>query len=124
MSPKMVTPTEVGSVVEPALRIVWSDGHLSRYGWHGLRVHCPCAACKGEWTTRRYLDPASVPSTIRPLRIERVGAYALRPVWSDGHSTGIYPFNYLRHEICECEECVARRAAVEVAEHPTARKPE
>lgn len=109
MTPRMVTPTEVGSVVEGALRIVWSDGHLSRYGWHALRVHCPCAACKGEWTTRRTVDPASIPPTVRPLRIERVGAYALRPIWSDGHSTGIYPFPYLRNEICECEECVARR---------------
>ena len=111
MSPRMVTPVDIGSVVEPVLRIVWSDGHHSVYGWRSLRLHCPCAACKGEWTVRRHLDPASVPENVRALRIERVGAYALRPVWTDGHSTGIYTFPNLRHEICECDECVARRAS-------------
>jgi len=114
MSPKMVTPVEVGSVVEPVLRIVWSDGHRSHYSWHGLRVACPCAACKGEWDVRRTVDPASIPQTIRALRIERVGAYALRPVWTDGHTTGIYTFPYLRHELCECDECRARRSPAAV----------
>lgn len=111
MSSRMPTPTEMGSVTEKTLRITWSDGHLSQYSWHALRLHCPCAACKGEWTTRRHIDPASIPAQIRAMRIERVGAYALRPIWSDGHSTGIYPFNYLRHDLCECGECAARRAS-------------
>lgn len=117
----MVTPTEVGSVVEPTLRIVWSDGHHSVYGWRALRLNCPCAACKGEWNIRRDLDPASIPENIRALRLERVGAYALRPVWTDGHSTGIYTFPYLRYEICECAGCAARREMGGTGGAPTER---
>lgn len=44
----------------------------------------------------------------RPLRAELVGRYALQIFWSDGHSTGIYTFPYLR-EICPCEACTRAR---------------
>ena len=33
---------------------------------------------------------------LRLVRLERVGTYALQPVWADGHATGIYSFDYLR----------------------------
>jgi DUF971 family protein len=34
-------------------------------------------------------------------RVETVGNYALQPVWKDGHSYGIYSWDYLR-ELCPC----------------------
>ena len=40
----------------------------------------------------RPLSPASY--QIRELGI--VGGYGLQPVWADGHSTGIYSFDYLK----------------------------
>jgi DUF971 family protein len=30
------------------------------------------------------------------VRIEMVGGYAVQPIWADGHSTGIYSFDYLK----------------------------
>jgi DUF971 family protein len=33
---------------------------------------------------------------VHPLKIEPVGRYAIQIDWSDGHSTGIYPFRRLR----------------------------
>jgi len=30
------------------------------------------------------------------VRLAMVGGYAIQPVWADGHSTGIYPFDYLK----------------------------
>ena len=36
--------------------------------------------------------------------VETVGRYAVRLFWADGHSTGLYSFDYLR-EICPCAEC-------------------
>jgi DUF971 family protein len=33
---------------------------------------------------------------VHPLSVEYVGEYALRFDWSDGHKTGIYPFDFLR----------------------------
>jgi DUF971 family protein len=35
-----------------------------------------------------------------------VGNYAIRIMWSDGHSTGIYSFEHFR-KICPCPECRA-----------------
>lgn len=36
------------------------------------------------------------PSAFSLRRIEWVGGYGVQPVWNDGHSTGIYTFDYLR----------------------------
>ncbi len=36
--------------------------------------------------------------------IEPVGSYALRIEWSDGHNTGLYSYDHLRH-ICPCPVC-------------------
>jgi ATP-binding protein involved in chromosome partitioning len=69
---------------------------VSEYPPRYLRLSCPCAGCVEEMTNRPLLDPASVPAGIHLRRVEYVGAYALRFDWSDGHRTGIYPFNYLR----------------------------
>jgi len=33
----------------------------------------------------------------RIVELHPVGNYALQPVWDDGHSTGIYTWEYLRH---------------------------
>jgi DUF971 family protein len=33
------------------------------------------------------------------VELHPVGAYALQPVWDDGHSTGIYTWEFLRY-IC------------------------
>ena len=40
----------------------------------------------------------------RLTNVETVGRYAVRLFWADGHSTGLYSFDYLR-EICSCPEC-------------------
>ncbi len=57
------------------------------------------------------LTAQNIPPTIRAMSMGRVGAYALRFSWSDNHDTGLYTFNVLRHELCECEECVRSRSA-------------
>lgn len=88
----------------------WDDAHLSRHAFRMLRERCPCAVCVDEWTGEGRLDPSTVPENIHPTQIGRVGAYALRFTWSDGHQTGIYTFRLLR-QICECDECARARAA-------------
>ncbi|MGE0553094.1 MAG: DUF971 domain-containing protein [Gemmatimonadales bacterium] len=61
-----------------------------------IRLACPCAECVEEMTSRPLLDPASVPSDVRPVAVSLVGAYGIRIRWSDGHGTGIYTFERLR----------------------------
>jgi DUF971 family protein len=50
------------------------------------------------------IRPGDIPEAVYPTEIQYVGRYALTFVWSDGHSTGIFPFDYLR-QICPCDEC-------------------
>jgi DUF971 family protein len=91
-TPVEVAPTEDAS----RLRIRWQDGHSSEYTPRELRLACPCAGCVDEMTGRPILRPETVPEDIHPLAIRYVGRYALQFDWSDGHSTGIYPFSLLR----------------------------
>lgn len=90
--PDEIAPTEDGA----RLRIVWGDGVASEYAPRLLRQRCPCAGCVDEMTGIRTLRPESVPADIYPEAIHYVGRYALQFVWSDGHSTGIYTFEFLR----------------------------
>ena len=107
----MPTPAEIaGDRDARELRVTWSDGHASRYTYRRLRQACPCAMCVHEWTGERLLDPARVPPDVHPREVGRVGAYALRFTWSDGHMTGIYTFPLLR-TLCECEACTKARTA-------------
>jgi DUF971 family protein len=100
-TPLEVAPTEDGR----RLRIRWADGHVSEYEPRYLRLQCPCAGCVEEMTGRKLLEPESVPEDVYPLEIRYVGRYALTFAWSDGHATGIYPFELLR-DLCRCPECL------------------
>jgi DUF971 family protein len=104
--PYVVRRVDDGAAVE----IQWEErGHLARYGARRLRLACQCAACVDEMTRRPTLEPASVPEDVRALAVKLVGAYAVHFSWSDGHATGIYPWERLL-AICPCPECAARRA--------------
>jgi ATP-binding protein involved in chromosome partitioning len=89
------------------LEIRWdAEEHTGSYAARPLRLACPCAACVDEMTHRPLLDPASVPTDIRPDAVELVGAYAIRIRWSDGHATGLFTFESLLAR-CPCERCSA-----------------
>ncbi len=101
-------PKDIKSSAE-GLNILWSDGHKSHYPGRDLRMSCRCAGCVDEWTHASLLKPELIPKDIKPKAINIVGSYALQIDWSDGHSTGIFTYDYLR-EICACEECKAHRS--------------
>lgn len=88
------------------LELTWTDGHRARFDFDWLRGWCPCAGCQGHETVRVHFRPP--PGPVTPVEIQPVGNYAVSFVWSDGHTTGIYRFDFLR-AICPCEECSARR---------------
>lgn len=85
------------------LSIEWQDGERSVFPLAGLRAACPCAGCKGGHANMG--KPASPDMLEIPLllnasvelkNIEQVGNYALKIVWGDGHSHGIYSWDFLR----------------------------
>ncbi len=100
-------PQEIKSSSD-GLLIRWNDGHQGYYAGRDLRMACRCAACIDEWSHESLLKPELIPKDIKPKKIDVVGSYALHIDWSDGHSTGIYTYDYLR-EICSCDECKTSR---------------
>lgn len=101
-------PTDMRTEGEDHLRVEWSDGHVSLYSFQYLRGHCPCAECVDEITGARQVFPEHIPAGIRPTEAKPVGRYAYQFLWSDGHSTGLYTYTYLR-ELCQCEVCEKQR---------------
>lgn len=94
-------PTEINHVKSRGLvRVTWDDGHVGEYSEEYLRGYCPCALCQGHGGERRFI---SVPGA-RLQEIRAVGNYAIEFRWQDGHSTGIYSYDYLR-SLCPCATC-------------------
>ncbi len=58
-----------------------------------LRVHSPSAEVKGHGPGQEILQTHKENITIES--IEPVGQYAVKLVFSDGHNTGIYTWDYL-----------------------------
>lgn len=78
-----------------ALEITWADGAVTRHPHVLLRGFCPCAHCQGHQGPIGWA--AEAPDGDQALLdLEEVGNYALRLVFADGHSTGIYSFRFLR----------------------------
>ena len=115
------TPSEIAQKGARELMIRWADGAESVYEVRALRIACCCAACVDEWSGENRLDPDSVPADIHPIQIEPVGRYAIQIEWSDGHSTGIYPFEKLRALATEGDALAGLELVSEVAEDLVAR---
>jgi len=92
---RTVTPREITQAGD-RLSITWADGEQSLFDVRELRLACGCASCVDEWTGEYRLDADSVPQDVHPIQIDSVGRYAIQIRWSDGHDTGIYPFDRLR----------------------------
>ena len=82
------------------LAIKWEDGSESFIALENLRRSCPCAGCMGERDVMGQLhkgpDQPLTAQSFQLVRLERVGGYAIQPVWADGHASGIFSFEYLR----------------------------
>ena len=82
------------------LAIKWEDGTESFISLDTLRRACPCAGCKGEMDIMGNLyknpDRPLSPQSFQLKRLDRVGTYAVKPVWADGHESGLFSFDLLR----------------------------
>ncbi len=103
------------SLGEKSVSIEWSDGHLWLSSNGRLREACPCAMCAGEppaiGVSRVIPLIPAAPAGIAATAYTMVGRYAIAFAWSDGHSTGIYPYQYLL-DMCECDACAARQGRI------------
>lgn len=111
-----VTPEKVRVKITEGtgLEIDWQDGHKSAWSFAWLRDACPCATCVDERKTqgRKPGQPKPKSTSLlpmytpppRPANVQGVGRYAIQFNWLDGHSSGIYSWDYLRRH-CQCPEC-------------------
>jgi DUF971 family protein len=83
------------------MEIVFSDGRAFRLAYEFLRVHSPSAEVRGHGPGQEVLQTGK--RAIEVLSLEPVGSYAVQPVFSDGHSTGIFSWDYL-YELGENHE--------------------
>ena len=89
-------PTEIRLHQKSRLmEIAFSDGKTFRLPYEFLRVHSPSAEVRGHGPGQEVLQTGK--RAIEVLSLEPVGSYAVQPVFSDGHSTGIYSWDYLHH---------------------------
>ena len=72
--------------------VEWQDGTKSKVKNIDLRLSCRCAVCVNELTGEKVLRSEDVPADIQPKEILVLGNYALGIKWSDGHTSGIYPY--------------------------------
>lgn len=92
-------PTDIQQIADQ-LAIKWDDGSETFVSLESMRRHCPCASCHGETDIMGnvYKGPNKplTPDAFKLRRINNVGGYAISPVWADGHSTGLFSYEYLK----------------------------
>ena len=87
-------PTEIKLHQKSRLmEILFADGRGFRLPYEYLRVYSPSAEVRGHGPGQEVLQTGKREVEIRAL--EAVGSYAVQPLFSDGHSTGIYSWEYL-----------------------------
>lgn len=75
------------------LEIAFDDGKRFKLSCEFLRVHSPSAEVRGHGAGQEVLQTGKKDVTIQA--VEPVGNYAVKLVFSDGHATGLYAWDYL-----------------------------
>ncbi len=75
------------------LEIAFSDGKHFRLPYEFLRVHSPSAEVRGHGPGTETLQVGK--KDVEITNAEAVGTYAMQFLFSDGHNTGIYSWDYL-----------------------------
>jgi DUF971 family protein len=89
-----IWPTELRLNPEKTqLHAAFADGMAESLPAELLRVMSPSAEVQGHSPAERKLVPGKRDVTIQ--KIEPVGNYAVRLVFSDGHDTGLFTWPYL-----------------------------
>src|SRR5882672_4383660 len=94
----MVTPQDI-QLIGSEVAIRWEDGRESFITFATLRSASPSAEVKGERDIFGTQYGGEAPRDYRGVEVtswERVGNYAIRFEFSDGHRTGLYSYELLR----------------------------
>lgn len=92
----MATPNPTELTLHAAsrvLEIAFDDGKVFKLPFEFLRVYSPSAEVRGHGKGQETLQVGKREVTITHL--DPVGHYAVQPLFSDGHSSGIFSWSYL-----------------------------
>jgi DUF971 family protein len=90
----VITPVEIKlRRAENLLLLTFDDGSTASLPAEYLRVESPSAEVQGHSPDQRQLVPGK--RHVRITAIEPTGNYAIRLIFSDGHDTGIFSWDYL-----------------------------
>ena len=92
------TPAPTSLTVHQAsrqLEVGFDDGAVFHIPFELMRVYSPSAEVQGHGPGQEVLQTGKREVGIEAL--ETVGHYAVQPVFSDGHSSGIFSWDYLYH---------------------------
>ena len=88
------TPTEVKLRKQSnTLELSYSDGSQLEFSSEFLRVHSPSAEVRGHGNGQEVLQTGK--RNVKLKNLEPVGNYAVKLEFDDGHSTGIFSWDYL-----------------------------
>ena len=88
------TPTEVKLRKQSnTLELSYSDGSQLEFSSEFLRVHSPSAEVRGHGNGQEVLQAGK--RNVKLKNLEPVGNYAVKLEFDDGHSTGIFSWDYL-----------------------------
>ncbi len=94
MERKTPRPTQINlHQVSRVLDIVFDDGKSFSLPCEYLRVFSPSAEVRGHGPGQEVLQAGK--QEVGITAVEPVGVYAVKFVFSDGHDTGIYSWDYL-----------------------------
>lgn len=75
------------------LEISFSDGKTFRLPFELMRIYSPSAEVQGHGPGQEVLQTGK--RDVELADLEPVGNYAVKPVFSDGHDSGIFSWDYL-----------------------------
>ncbi len=94
LTPNSPRPTDIRlHQASRLLEIIFDDGKSARLSCEFLRVYSPSAEVRGHGAGQEVLQTGKEDVDI--TGIEPVGNYAVKLVFSDGHDTGLYSWDYL-----------------------------
>ena len=92
----MIQPKKIFRTKDGRLGFEWNDSSRGACSIRALRLACPCALCVDEHTGEKLLDESTVSADIKLVKVQSIGRYAAGLTFSDGHNSGIYPYDKLK----------------------------
>ncbi|TAG28120.1 MAG: DUF971 domain-containing protein [Burkholderiales bacterium] len=88
------TPTDITVHQQSKLlEIAFSDGKAFKLPFELMRVYSPSAEVQGHGPGQETLQTGKRDVGLQEL--EAIGNYAVKPVFTDGHESGIFSWDYL-----------------------------